>query len=690
MSVNLTDVDKANLVNEMKVLNEKLKVASDKYYNEGISLISDAEFDTLRRKLEQLEKATGVILPDSIAHHVGATPDKALKSVKHEYPALSLKDTQDINDLTKLLSANQSEGVLSWKEDGLTLQITYLNGTLQLGATRGDGIVGNDITANVCKILNLPKTISYKDKLIVRGEGLISFSAFDALVQKAVLEILAKKNPAVMKATVQQQSSIVEKYLEENKPPFRLPRSLASGTLMSKDSTLMDNRPISFKVFELVYPKVNSYKDSLDFLKNLGFDVVEYRVVTPGDISSVIQDFSARRSTYPYPTDGLVLQINDLVKARILGFTEKHSRSAFAYKWAEEVKDTVLQGVNWSISKQGTLTPVAHFKQTLIGGSYVSNATLSNLNIFRSLKLSVGCKLKVCKAKEIVPSIVSAEPIPNAPLLPIPTHCPYCKAPTRIVTNDKTDKLVCTNNNCISLLAKKIAHFVSKDCMDMDGLGEGTISTLVSKGYLTSYVDLFHLKERTDIKDLEGFGEKSYLQILQSVDKGRKAPLNRFLQAFAIPRLGNKDSLAVAKFCKYNFNTFFTLVSQRFDWQANKVIGAATQSQLYSWFSNNSNANLMLEVSKYINFIVPEETVAPAGIFSGKTFCLSGPPKPEFSKKEEVEQFIVSRGGTMLSGVSKKLDYLVCQTKSTKSEKAKDLGVTILSCAELIKMGNSQ
>lgn len=689
MKSNLTDVDKNKLVNEMKLLNDKLKKASDIYYNEGVSSMSDAEFDTLRRKLEQLEAMSGVVLPDSIAHHVGATPDKALKSVKHEYPALSLKDTQDINDLRKLLSANQSDGILSWKEDGLTLQITYLNGELQLGATRGDGITGNDITANVCQILNLPKTISYKDKLIVRGEGLIGFSAFDTVVKKSVLEILAKKNPAVLKATPQQQKDLVEKYLEENKPPFRLPRSLASGTLMSKDSSLMTNRPISFKAFELVYPKVNLYKDSLDFLRNLGFDVVEYQVVTSENLNSVIQNFSAKRAVYPYPTDGLVLQLNDLVKARTLGFTEKHSRSAFAYKWAEEIKDTTLLGVNWSMSKQGTLTPVAQFKQILIGGSYVSNATLSNLNIFRSMKLSIGCHLKVCKAKEIVPSIVGVEPIPNAPLLPIPTHCPYCKAPTRIVTTDKTDKLVCTNDNCVSLLVKKIAHFVSKDCMNMDGLGEGTISMLVSKGYLTSYVDLFHLKEHTEIKDLDGFGDRSYLQILQSVEKGRKVPLNKFLQAFAIPRLGNKDSLAVAKFCNFNFPTFFKLVSQRFDWCSNKVIGTATQNQLYSWFSNNNNANLMLDVSRYINFIVPEEPATSTGVFSGKTFCLSGPPKPEFSKKEEVEQFIVSRGGTMLSGVSKKLDYLVCQTETTKSDKAKESGVTILSCAELIKMGNS-
>jgi DNA ligase (NAD+) len=649
---------------QMKEMNERLREASRVYYQGEDEIMTNYEYDKLYDELVELEKETGIILPNSVTQHVGYEVVSSLPKEKHAEKALSLDKTKDMQTLADWLGNN--EGIMSWKEDGLTVVVTYKDGKMLKALTRGNGEIGEIITHNAKFFQGLPKSIPYKGEMVIR-EALISYKEFERINSK----------------------------ITDADKKYKNPRNLASGTVRQLDSKVVAERTVNVKVFELVScekdfteggTKKDTFSARFDWLSSMGFDVVEHVVVNKDKVIDTIKDFESKIASNEYPSDGLVLMINDVIYGKSLGTTGKYPRCGMAFKWKDETAETIVRNIEWSASRTGLINPVAIFDPIELEGTTVQRATVHNVSILKELKLSVGSTITVYKANMIIPTI-DANINPVGKVI-IPDKCPVCGTKTiiNVSTNEKTktETLVCPNPDCIAKNIKRFTHFVSREAMNIDGLSEATIEKFIDAGFIKSFVDIYHIdKYKDEITTMEGFGEKSYNNLIKSLEKSKNVRLSNFLVALGIPNVGKDASKKIEKICKGSFEKFKTLVDSKYDFTEIDGVGKIINDSIYDF-----DFNTVEDLANLLTFEEIKDEVKKENDITGKTFVITGSVE-HFSNRNAIKDFIESNGGKVAGSVSSKTDYLVnndITSNSGKNKKAKELGITIISEETLLEM----
>ena len=642
----------------LEALYEIIDVASDAYYSTGTSIMSDKEYDEMCQMAERLEKSLGL---ESRLTTVGA-PVKAskLKKVKHEEKALSLDKTKDRDDLASWLGNH--EGVLSWKCDGLTLVASYDNGKLTSLVTRGNGEIGEDVTHNAPFVKGLPMTIPMKEHLVVRGECIMTFEDFE---------------------NVNETLPVEEQY--------KNPRNLASGTIRALDPFVVKERGVGFKAFELV--TCDKFKTFMDCFKYLDkyFDVVEHALVTKDSLPDAIEAFEAKVATNPFPTDGLVLQMNDIESHALLGTTGKFPKYAKAFKWQDELATTVIRDIVWQPSRTGLINPVAVFDPVELEGTTVSRATCNNLSFMNIHKLHVGATIEVYKANMIIPTIYRNvnEDTDMTPIDP-PKTCPCCGKDAYVVDTKESQVLMCKNPDCSAKNIQSLMHFVKRDAMNIMGVAESTIELLNSKGLLKTPLDFFTLKDHPEIADFPGFGEGSYKNLIDAIETAKDCKFENYLYAWGIPQIGRHASKDIAKEFKNDIQAFINAVSMDdYDFSVIDGFGDILCENLKLWWNNPTNRKLFEDGVKLVRIAVPTTASSDSQVFDGKTFCITGSLEL-FENRSAMEAYIANRGGKVAGSVSKNTDYLITNdttSGSSKNKKAAELGKPIITEQQLIDMG---
>ena len=507
----------------IKILNE----ASKAYYAEDREIMSNFEYDRLYEELEGLEKETGIVLSGSPTVSVGYESVEELPKERHESPMLSLGKTKSREELKDWLQGK--EAILSWKLDGLTVVLTYKNGALFKAVTRGNGEIGEVITGNARTFKNIPLNIAFKGELVLRGEAVITYSDFEKINEE----------------------------IPEAEAKYKNPRNLCSGSVRQLNNEITAKRNVRFYAFTLVSAEDvdfhNSREEQFRFLEKQGFEVVERKMVTPDTILSAISEFENKIPAYDVPSDGLVLTYEDIAYGKSLGRTAKFPRDAIAFKWADEIRETTLTEVEWSASRTGLINPVAIFTPVELEGTTVSRASVHNVSIVKELKLGIGDRITVYKANMIIPQI--AENLTQSGNLPIPATCPVCGGETKIQNMNDTETLYCTNPECAAKKIKSFTLFVSRDALNMEGLSEATLEKFISMGFIHEYADLFHLTEHRDaIVDMEGFGEKSYTNLVDSIEKARNTTLPRLIYGLGIANIGLVNAKMLCRHFDYDLD----------------------------------------------------------------------------------------------------------------------------------------
>ena len=694
----------------MKELVNKLNEASNAYYNGKDEIMSNHEWDEMFDELAQLEKETGIILPDSPTSKVGADEigGNGLKKVRHEFPALSLDKTKDINEFPKVFSKSW-DGVCNvmWKLDGSTIVLDYNNGRLEQSVTRGNGEIGSDMTHQAPYIEGIPMTIGFKGKLVVRGEALMTYSEFER----------------------------INSNLEEGEEEYSNPRNLANSTITMKEPGLK-NRKVMFKAFKLVYMKPAAddkievpatFFGALTLLERLGFGIVEHELASAdafqivdgkqiNDVITVMNGFSDRVETLDYPVDGLVVASDDYKTADALPVTGHHPDrlTGFAFKWADECVETILRRIEWSPSRTGRINPVAIFDPVQLEGTTITRASVHNVSIVKKLRLRVGDKISVFKANKIIPQI-DKNLTPGDELTYAESHactCPVCGMETSPMITRSGDRDVevemCTNPDCAVKQVKKFVHFCERDCMDIVGLSEKTLEKFIEKGFIEQLADLYMLDTfERDIAAMDGFGQKSYDNIWKSIQRSRKTTFVPFIHALGIPMVGKGQAKLFDKAYKGDVRKFFNDVYNRKCFTGIDGIGEKIELSLWDWgnkylrwipFEKELDGmerivtcnTEVYDLLRWIDVEVPAEADAPAGegILFGKTFVITGSVN-HFKNRAELQAKIEELGGKATGSVTKKTSYLInndVESTSGKNKKAKELGVPIISEDEFLEM----
>lgn len=642
----------------MRELVDKLNEASRAYYAKDVEIMSNYEYDKLYDELVNLEAETGITLSDSPTVNVGYESVDFLPKEAHEKPMLSLSKTKDRAELHDWVG--EKEAILSWKLDGLTIVLTYKNGDLYKAVTRGNGEVGEVITANARTFKNIPLKISYKGDLIVRGEAVITYSDFE------------KINAAIIDADSK----------------YKNPRNLCSGSVRQLDSSVTANRNVRFYAFSLVSSEDiefnNSFENQFKYLKGLGFDVVEYKRVNKDNILETIEWFAESIETNNIPSDGLVLTYDDIAYGASLGRTAKFPRNAIAFKWQDEIKETILREIEWSPSRTGLINPVAIFDTIDLEGTNVSRASLHNISYVEDLKLGIGDRITVYKANMIIPQI--AENITRSGNLTIPSVCPVCGGATEVRQDSDTKMLYCSNTQCAAKKIKSFSHFVERNAMNIEGLSEATLEKLISLGFIKDFVDIYKLETYRDkITNLEGFGEKSYENIIASINASRECMLYALINALGIPGIGSANAKLL---CKAFDNDLDKLLSATVeDISAVEGMGEILATGIVNYMQDEKNLKLIDELRKELNFIkiiVDESTQ----VLAGKTFVITGSLN-NYVNRDELKSIIEEKGGKVSGSVSAKTTALInndATSNSSKNKKAKELGVEIITEAQFEEM----
>ena len=652
--------------NKIENIINKLNEASDAYYNGLPEIMTNYEWDALFDELKKLEDETGIILPNSPTQNVSEDNTPGQK-IKHQFPALSLAKTKDVNDLIKW--SNDMPVWMSWKEDGLTLVATYKKygnkAKLHTLVTRGNGETGTIVTQLAPYITGLPLEIEYPYNITVRGEAIISYEDFEI--------VNANNNGA-----------------------YANPRNLASGSIALLNEKEFEKRRIHFIAFTLVYTdeNINSWGDRMNLLEILGFEVVErVKCNTANDIKNALNDFTSRveNSEYKYPVDGLVITYDDIAYTASGTSTGHHSnRGGLAFKWADETVETSLKFIEWSCSTN-TITPVAVFEPIDILGSTVQRASLHNVSEMKRMlgnKPHKEQKLWVAKMNMIIPQIVQAEKNfdNNKILLDIPKYCPACGAPTIIDTsNSGTETLICTNENCSAKNLKKYTRFVARAAMDIDGLSAATLSTFMNKGWINSYKDIYLLPQHKDeIEKMDGFGKKSMHNLITALNASKTVTADRFLFALSIPQCGRE--VARTLMLQFTFDEFLDLLLSNDNTILNNIEGFGPEKSLaiHTWINNN--ISVINDLRTIITIIDIKKEVA-TGSCIGYTFVITGNVN-QFKNRDELKAYIEDRGGKIAGGVSSKTSYLInndITSTSGKNKKAKELGIEIITEEEFLK-----
>ena len=658
-----------NRVNNMKARIEELNKASATYYNTGQPIMSDAEFDNKLEELRQWEEENGIVLSNSPTHNVGATVLDNVKEVTHKTPMLSLEKCHSAEEVIKF--ANEHKLVASVKLDGLTVRLTYKDGDLILAESRGNGTVGSDVTEHVKQFTNVPLHINKEGTYIIDGEALIKLDDFAEI----------NKNGE-----------------------YKNSRNLAAGTLSSLDTSVVKNRKLSWYAWEIVddYDKeINSFSHNLLEAKKLGFEVVPYVLILPKYICDETINIILNLAENNFlPQDGVVFKFDDVKYGKSLGNTSHHFRNGIAYKAFNNSVETTLRDIEWSMGKTGILTPVAIFDSVDIDGSEVSRASLHNISIMNEIlgRSWKGQKIGVYKANMIIPAIRWAEQfdsskfddlILDASYINIPIKCPICGQPTKIIKENDSELLCCTNEACKGKLLGKLTHTVSKNALNIDGLSESTIEKFINLGWLNSIRDIYHLlNHENEMKTLDGFGKKSVDKLLSSVEKSRNISLERFIYSLSIPLIGKSASKDISKLCEGDFNNLLELMKT----SPKKLLsiegfGETMASSMMTWWYHNSM--WVYELSKEFTFEAPKLVLDEMpNTLQDKTFVVTGSVN-HYKNRDELKADIVAHGGTVVGSVSSKTSYLInndINSTSSKNQKAKFLGIPIISEDQFLEM----
>lgn len=650
-------MDKSQKIKEMKEINSKLQKAAKAYYSDAIEIMSNAEYDELYDKLQNLEKETGVILSDSMTQKVGYEITSELKKVRHPEKMLSLNKTKDRESLADWLG--DKKGFLSWKLDGLTVVLTYENGSLISAVTRGNGEIGEDVTHNARHINGIPINIPIKERLVVRGEVLMKYTEFERI--NNLLDVDSK---------------------------YQNPRNLASGTLRQLDSRVLNDRKLDFYAFNLVEgSNINEFSKRLSFLESISFQRVYGIVVTSKTIVDEICHFEKEISSNDFPSDGLVLEFEDVAYAESLGNTAKFPRGAIAFKWADETAETKVKEIEWNASRTGLLNPVAVFEPVELEGTKVERASIHNVSVMRHLGITVGCKISVYKANMIIPQV--KENFDFKEKIDIPEKCPICGGETKIVNgaDESTETLYCTNPECPAKHVGKFEHFVLRDAMNIEGIAKSTIDTFVSRGWLKEFSDFWHLDRYEEkIVTLKGMGKKSYENIINAVEKARHSSADRVIYALGIKNVGLNAARAICSVFS-DLNKIPELCKE--DFSSIDGVGDVIAGNIVEYFKNEKNLSEFKNLLKELDIDAPDETSSETDkTLDNKIFVITG-DVAQFKNRSELKKFIESKGGKVTSSVSKNTDYLInndVTSQSSKNKKAKELGIPIISETDFMKM----
>ena len=631
----------------MKELTGLLKEAARAYYAEDREIMSNLEYDRLYDELEALEAETGIVLSDSPTVNVGYQSVEELPKEKHESPMLSLGKTKSREELQEWLQGK--EAILSWKLDGLTVVLTYDGGKLVKAVTRGNGEIGEVITNNARTFKNLPLSISYQGELILRGEAVITYSDFEKLNAK----------------------------IPEEEARYKNPRNLCSGSVRQLNNQITAERNVRFFAFSLVRADNVDFHDSrsaqLDFLKEQGFEVVEHVMVGPSTIQKAIADFEKKIETYDVPSDGLVLTYEDIAYGQSLGRTAKFPRDSIAFKWADDMRETTLLEIEWSPSRTGLLNPVAVFEPVELEGTTVSRASVHNISILRGLKLGIGDRITVYKANMIIPQI--AGNLTCSGNLPLPERCPVCGGPTQVRSINDTESLYCVNPDCAAKRLKAFTLFVSRDALNIDGLSEATLEKFIGKGFIHDFVDLFHLGDHKEqIVEMEGFGEKSYAHLAESVENARTTTLPRLLYGLGIANIGVVNARML---CRHFHNSPEALMEAL---SAIDGVGEVIATAFVEYMANEENRKRIRALLCELRLEAPEENTAPQTL-SGLSFVVTGSLN-HYENREALKAVIEAMGGKVTGSVTGKTECLInndINSSSTKNKKARELQVPVLS-----------
>lgn len=631
----------------IKILNE----ASKAYYAEDREIMSNFEYDRLYEELEGLEKETGIVLSGSPTVSVGYESVEELPKERHESPMLSLGKTKSREELKDWLQGK--EAILSWKLDGLTVVLTYRNGALFKAVTRGNGEIGEVITGNARTFKNIPLNIAFKGELVLRGEAVITYSDFEKINEE----------------------------IPEAEAKYKNPRNLCSGSVRQLNNEITAKRNVRFYAFTLVSAEDvdfhNSREEQFRFLEKQGFEVVERKMVTPDTILSAISEFENKIPAYDVPSDGLVLTYEDIAYGKSLGRTAKFPRDAIAFKWADEIRETTLTEVEWSASRTGLINPVAIFMPVELEGTTVSRASVHNVSIVKELKLGIGDRITVYKANMIIPQI--AENLTQSGNLPIPATCPVCGGETRIQNMNDTETLYCTNPECAAKKIKSFTLFVSRDALNMEGLSEATLEKFISMGFIHEYADLFHLAEHRDaIVDMEGFGEKSYANLMDSIEKARNTTLPRLIYGLGIANIGLVNAKMLCRHFDYDLDALQSAKEEELS--DIEGVGDVIAGAFVSYMNNPANKDKIDHLLPELHLEKPESSTENQNL-AGLSFVVTGTLN-SFENRNSLKEEIEKRGGKVTGSVTSRTECLInndVTSSSSKNKKAKELNVPILS-----------
>ena len=642
----------------MKELAALLRQAGKAYYQENREIMSNFEYDRLYEELQALEKETGMILAGSPTVSVGYEAVDSLPKERHESPMLSLDKTKDVEVLRSFIGKQPT--LLSWKLDGLTVVLTYQGGALVKAVTRGNGETGEVITNNARVFQNVPLTIPHKGELILRGEAVITYSDFEK-INETIPEADAK---------------------------YKNPRNLCSGSVRQLNNEITAERNVRFFAFALVRAEgvdfENSRENQLQWLKLQGFDVVEYKMVTADTLDEAVSYFADKIRTFEIPSDGLVALYNDIDYGESLGRTAKFPRNAFAFKWKDELKETRLLEMEWSASRTGLINPVAIFEPVELEGTTVSRASVHNVSIVKSLQLGIGDTITVYKANMIIPQI--EENLTRSGSLEIPEHCPVCGGDTRIRDTNGVETLYCTNPECQAKKIKAFTLFVSRDAMNIDGLSEATLEKFIARGFIHSFADIFHLDRwKAEIVEMEGFGEKSYTNLLSGVEHARKTTLPRLIYSLGISNIGAANAKVICKAFQYDLEKIRKASAEEV--ALIDGIGPVIAGTFAEYFAKEENQKALDLLLRELELEIPQVS-AETQKLAGKVFVITGSVE-HFANRNELKALIEQLGGKVTGSVSAKTDYLInndAASNSSKNKKARELGIPVITEEEFLEM----
>ncbi len=643
-------------VKRIKELTELLNQAAKAYYQEDREIMSNYEYDKLYDELAALEQSAGVTLSGSPTMRVGYELLSELPKEAHQSPMLSLDKTKDIAALQDWLG--DQDGLLSWKLDGLTIVLTYENGRLAKAVTRGNGEVGEVITNNARVFANIPLKIACQGRLTLRGEAVIPYSSFRRINQE----------------------------IEDVESRYKNPRNLCSGSVRQLNNEITAKRDIHFYAFSLVTAESADFENSRErqllWLQSQGFETVAYRRVNRETVAEAVSAFSEEVKTQDVPSDGLVLLFDDIAYGQSLGRTAKFPRDSIAFKWADDTEETTLKYIEWSASRTGLINPVAVFEPVEIEGSTVSRASVHNISILESLELGSGDKITVYKANMIIPQI--SENLTRSGVDEIPSHCPVCGEQTEIRAVNDVKALYCVNEACPAKKLKSFALFASRDAMNIDGLSEATLEKFISCGFIHDFTDLFHLERHEKaIVSMEGFGEKSYRNLIASVEKARDTQLWRLIYALGIANIGPANAKMLCRAFKNNVEQLAGAAAA--DFTAIDGIGEVIAEGIVSYFAKESNRELLSRLLKEVR-IAPEEFSDEEKALTGKTFVITG-SLTRYENRNAMKEVIEARGGKVTGSVTKKTVCLInndITSNSSKNKKARELGILIMTEEDFI------